>query len=99
MMVQINHRSGVDGVNFQTPAVTRLMSASGRMNFHAKFISWSMRRRGSVARIQINMAISTSSFAKNQKYEGTQVRIESGADHPPRNSVIAIPLMANMPIY
>src|ERR1700727_2024033 len=99
MMVQISHRSGADGVNFQTPAVTRLMSASGRMNFHAKFISWSMRSRGSVARIQINMAINTSSFAKNQRYDGITLRNESGADHPPRNSVIVIPLMANMPIY
>ena len=69
------------------------------MNFHAKFISWSMRRRGSVARIQMNMAISTRSLAKNQKYDGIQVRNENGADQPPRKSVMASPQIANMPIY
>ena len=58
-----------------------------------------MRSRGKVPRIQINPAIIASSFAKNHTYEGTHVRKENGADHPPRNSVIANPLMANMPRY
>src|SRR5258705_255746 len=47
----------------------------------------------------MNMAISAKSFAKNQRYDGTQLRKENGADHPPRKSVIASPLIANMPIY
>ena len=39
------------------------------------------------------------SLAKNQIYEGTKVRNESGAGQPPRNSVMPRPLMANMPRY
>src|SRR5579864_797576 len=83
----------------QTAAVNRLINANGSMNFHAKFMSWSMRRRGSVARIQISTAISTRSLAKNQKYDGTQVRKENGAVQPPRKSVMANPQIANIPIY
>ena len=69
------------------------------MNFQAKFISWSIRNRGRVLRTHMNMAINAKSFAKNQRYDGIQLRKENGADHPPRNSVIARPLIANMPIY
>ena len=57
----------------QTPAATMLISAIGSMNFQAKFMSWSMRRRGSVPRTQMNSRmISASSFAKNQNHDGTQ---------------------------
>ena len=48
----------------------------GSMNFQAKFISWSMRRRGSVPRIQMKTQMSTSSLAKNQIHDGTQCRNE-----------------------
>ena len=40
----------------QMPATSMLISAIGSMNFQAKFISWSMRRRGSVPRIQMKHA-------------------------------------------
>src|SRR5271168_4076706 len=96
---QASHRDGPGGMKCQTPEVTRLSSAIGSINFHAKFISWSIRRRGRVLRIHINIAINARSLAKNQRYDGTQPRKENGADHPPRNSVIASPLIANMPIY
>src|ERR1700722_14645954 len=96
---QTSHRTGPDGMKRQTPAVTRLSSAIGSMDFQAKFISWSIRSRGRVLRTHINMTISAKSLAKNQRYDGIQFRKENGADHPPRNSVIANPLMANMPIY
>src|SRR6185437_7393206 len=88
-----------DGMKRQTAATNRLSNAMGSMNFQAKFISWSMRRRGSVLRIQISMAISTRSLAKNQKYEGTQARKENGAVQPPRKRVMARPQMANIPMY
>src|ERR1700732_1532842 len=58
-----------------------------------------MRRRGRVPRTQINPMMRPSSLAKNQIQEGTQVRNGNGADHPPRNSVIPRPLMANIPRY
>src|ERR1035438_8484887 len=83
----------------QSPAATMLTSDKGSMNFQAKFMSWSMRRRGSVARIQMNVKTSAISLAKNQRYDGTQVRNENGAVQPPRNSVMPSPLMANMPRY
>jgi hypothetical protein len=98
-MAQTSHRNGPCGMKRQTPVVTRLISAMGSMNFQAKLRSWSIRSRGTVLRIQINMTISAKSFAKNQRYDGIQPRTENGADHPPRNSVIANPLIANIPIY
>ena len=69
------------------------------MNFHAKFINWSMRRRGSVPRTHMNAKMIASSFAKNHTYEGIQVRKEKGAAQPPRKRVIAMALVANMPRY
>jgi len=52
-----------------------------------------------VPRTQMNPTIKPSSLAKNHIHEGTQVRNGSGADHPPRNSVIPRPLIANIPRY
>src|ERR1700761_62359 len=96
---QTSHRDSPVGRKCQTATLTRLRRPIGSMNFHAKFISWSMRSRGRVLRTQIKMPINPESFAKNQRYEGIQVRKENGADHPPRKRVIASPLIANMPIY
>src|SRR5881227_1147836 len=83
----------------QTPATNMLIRAMGRMNSQAKFMSWSMRRRGSVPRTQMKPAMSTSSLRKNQAHEGMKVRNDSGADHPPRKRVMAMPEVANMPRY
>src|SRR6266404_723882 len=58
-----------------------------------------MRSRGTVPRTQMKKHIIAASFAKNQNQDGSQARNASGAVQPPRNRVIAIPLMANMPIY
>src|SRR3954454_22399606 len=55
--------------------------------------------RGSVPRIQMNTKRRTASFAKNQTYDGTISRNGSGACHPPRKSVTARPLTANIPKY
>src|ERR1700730_14355603 len=98
-ITQTSHRDSPGGRKRQTPTLTRLRSAIGSMNFQAKFISWSIRNRGRVLRTHMNMAINAKSFAKNQRYDGIQLRTEIGADQPPRNSVIARPLTANMPIY
>src|ERR1700722_4943461 len=95
----MSHRAKTLGVKCQTAAVMRLMSDIGSMNFQAKFMSWSMRRRGRGPRIQMNMTIMKSSLAMNHRYEGMKVRNENGADHPPRKRVMAIPLMENMPMY
>src|ERR1035438_6350186 len=81
-------------------AVTnRLSSVKGRTNFEAKFISWSWRRRGSVPRIQMKTKMESIILPKNQNHEGTQVRNENGADHPPRNSLVPSPEMENMARY
>ena len=58
-----------------------------------------MRSRGTVPRTQMKSAISASNFAKNHSHDGSHDRKASGAVHPPRNSVIASPLTANMPRY
>ena len=81
-------------------AVTnRSSSVKGRTNFHAKFISWSWRRRGSVPRIQMKTKIESITLPKNQIHDGTQPRKENGADHPPRNSVAPRPEMESMARY
>src|SRR5208283_454624 len=96
---QAIQRTGPAPRKCQRPAATMLTSASGSMNFHARFINWSMRSRGSVPRIQMNVKTSAISLAKNQRYDGTQARNENGAVQPPRNNVMPSPLMANMPRY
>src|SRR6185437_9413338 len=98
-MAQTIHRTTPGGINRHIPAEKITTSVMGSMNFHAKFINWSMRRRGSVPRTQMNPAINAMSFAKNHIHDGINVRNESGAVHPPRNSVTASPLIANIPRY
>src|SRR6185437_5570729 len=88
-----------EGMKRQIPAEKITMSVMGSMNFHAKFINWSMRRRGSVPRIQMNTEISAISLAKNHIHDGMKVKNDNGAAHPPRNSVTASPLIANIPRY
>src|SRR3954451_18385559 len=43
--------------------------------------------------------MSSPSLRKNQAYEGTNCRNAAGACQPPRNSVTARPLTANIPKY
>src|SRR4051812_13983724 len=47
----------------------------------------------------MNTKSNTASFAKNQTKDGTSSRKGSGACQPPRKSVTARPLIANMPKY
>jgi hypothetical protein len=49
----------------------RLRSDAGRSHFQAKPISWSMRARGSVARIQTKMKMSVNVFSRNQTRSAT----------------------------
>ncbi len=58
-----------------------------------------MRSRGSVPRIQIKRNTIPSSYVRNHTYDGIHVRMDSGDVHPPRNSVMPRPLMANIPRY
>src|SRR6185437_11912059 len=91
--------TGPEGRKRHRPVTKTLSRAMGRMNFQAKPISWSMRRRGSVPRIQMKKKMSASSFAKNHIHDGIKLRTESGADHPPRKSVMPSAEVANMPRY
>src|ERR1019366_7533799 len=81
------------------PAARMLVNVIGSINFQAKPMSWTRRNRGSVPRTQINTAMSASSLAKNQTYDGIHSRQASGACQPPRKSVMLRPLMPNMPRY
>src|SRR6478672_11228261 len=75
------------------------VKAIGMMNFQAKFMTWSTRVRGSVPRIQMKVKMSAPSLRKNQRKDGMTSRNANVACHPPRKSVTARPLMANMPKY
>src|SRR5687767_1218456 len=58
-----------------------------------------MRKRGTVPRTQMKIAMSAANFMKNQIHDGTTFRNGSGAVQPPRNSVTAKALIANKPRY
>src|ERR1041385_569271 len=45
------------------------------------------------------MKSSALSFTKNQTYEGTNSSARTGSCQPPRNKVVANPVMANIPMY
>src|ERR1043166_3047873 len=62
---------------YQTPAARMLMSDIGSINFHAKAMSWSDRRRGSVPRIQIMTKISDNALIRNHRYDGMHSKIAS----------------------
>ena len=96
---QTSHRDGPCGRKRQTPTLTRLSKPHWQHEFPGEVHQLVHTQSGKVLRTHMNMAISAKSFAKNQRYDGIQLRKENGADHPPRNSVIASPLIANMPIY
>ncbi len=55
--------------------------------------------RGSVPRIQMKTKSRKPSFAKNQTNDGMNCRNANGACQPPRKSVTASPLIANIPKY
>src|SRR5665213_2238004 len=97
--VQTIQRRMPCGIRCQMPTSKTLSSVMGSMNFQARPMSWSMRRRGKVPRTQMKAAMKASSLPKNQMYDGIQVRNENGEDQPPRNSVIARPEVANMQRY
>src|ERR1700689_1054488 len=86
-------------MNRHSAVTSKLSSVNGKVNFQAKFISWSCRRRGSVPRIQIKTKMKNRTFAKNHIHEGTQARNDNGADQPPRKSVAPRPERENMARY
>ena len=47
----------------------------------------------------MNTKMESINLEKNQIHDGTEVRKENGADHPPRNSVVPSPEMENMATY
>ena len=69
----------------------------GTITFHAKAISWSMRSRGKVPRIQKITAITAYTLTKNQMI--TQLPSRNGPDHPPRNSSTVSAAMAKVLMY
>src|ERR1035437_473788 len=81
------------------PVTSKFSRHMGKTNFQAKFISWSCRSRGSVPRIQMKTKMESINLEKNQIHDGTQVKNENGAVHPPRNSVVPNPEMENMATY
>src|ERR1051325_3424294 len=55
--------------------------------------------RGTVPRLRMDQLMIATSLAKNQNHDGIISNDCNGACHPPRNSVMPNPLMANMPRY
>ena len=47
-----------------------MIKVRGNINFHAKFMSWSIRKRGTVQRIQMKTKIIATSLAKKQNNDG-----------------------------
>src|SRR6266567_6406475 len=93
------HRSQPSPMNRHSATSTRFSSVIGSTNFHAKFISWSCRKRGNVPRTQMSTTIESITFEKNQIHDGTHHKNENGADHPPRNSAVPNPEIENIPKY
>src|SRR3990172_9047176 len=80
------------------PAITTFSSASGSRNFQANAISWSMRSRGSVPRVQMNRKNTRDSLERNSSQPGTHSSSPQ-AVQPPRNSVTATAEIANPAKY
>src|SRR5580700_7584399 len=99
MTEQKTHRIQPSPRKRQSAVTMRSSNVKGRTNFHAKFISWSWRKRGNVPRIQMKTKMENMTLPKNQNHEGTKLRNEKGADPPPRNSVVPSPEMENMARY
>src|SRR5260221_3373554 len=96
---QTTQRSHPSPMKCKSAVTMRLRSVKGSVNFQAKFINWSWRRRGRVPRIQMKTKMERKILEKNQIQEGTQVRKENGADQPPRKRVVPRPEMENMARY
>ena len=92
-------RSQPSPINRHSAASNKFSSVIGSTNFHAKFINWSWRSRGSVPRIQISTTMESITLEKNQIHDGMNPSACNGADHPPRNSVDPNPEIENMPRY
>src|ERR1035441_8727150 len=99
MTEQITQRSHPSPINRHNPATIRFKRHRGKTNFQAKFINWSCLSRGSVPRSQMKTKIDIINLEKNQIHDGTQVKNENGADHPPRKSVVPSPEMENIARY
>ena len=93
------HRCQPSPIKRHSAVSIKSRSVKGNTNFHAKFINWSCRSRGSVPRIQMKTKIEVITFPKNQIHDGTHVRNENGADQPPRNSVVPSPEIENIARY
>ena len=65
-------------LSVQKAAVPRFTSASGTRNFQARRVSWSIRRRGSVARIQMKPTSSARSFAREPGVRGDELESRAG---------------------
>src|ERR1017187_470063 len=95
----ITQRNHPSPMNRHKATSTRFNSVIGSTNFQAKFINWSWRSLGTVPRTQISTTIESITLEKNQIHEGTNPRIDRGADHPPRNRAVPKPEIENIPRY
>ena len=63
--------------------ISRLIRDSGKRNFQANDITWSIRRRGRVLRIQTIKKKTENAFIKNQRKGGSR-----GPLQPPRKRMV-----------
>src|SRR5580693_1724756 len=69
----------------RNPVIRRFSNATGNRPFHAKPISWSYRKRGSVARIQTKTKSRKPHFARNQK-SGIRTGTRNGTSITPASA-------------
>jgi len=74
--------------------ISKFISARGSRNFQAKAITWSIRRRGRVLRIQTIKKKTANTFIKNQRKGGSR-----GPLQPPRKRVVIIAEIATASAY
>ena len=77
-----------------TAVTNRLINASGRRNFHARAISWSMRTRGRVVLVQTMTKKTRMTLTMNHSHGGSR-----GPRQPPRNRVVMMADMAMASAY
>ena len=80
------------------PVISKLINANGNRHFQANPITWSMRKRGNVARTQIITVNTAKTLTRNQS-TGSTGSEKDGPLHPPRYNVVIIVDTAIASVY
>ena len=69
---------------------------TGKKTFHPKYINWSYRYRGNIARITTYRITKIQIFTPNQKEPGIKDKLSIGGNHPPKNKITFNELIINI---